>query len=69
MVCSNYYLAGDKKVLNEIKNKLQDIQGIYQSNYSNLIKKNANWTRLLFHNIPKIAENPDLHLIKNKFNL
>lgn len=67
VLCSDYYLMHQAAAAREIKDKLEDLHSIYQSNYRNLFQKNAIWTELVFNNIPCIVRNPDLDVLKDKF--
>ncbi len=63
----NYYENLSISETREFKEEMERIHGVYQSNYSNLIKKGHKWTSALFNNIPHIYKNRDLHLLKNRF--
>ncbi|HSA06067.1 MAG TPA: DUF115 domain-containing protein [Candidatus Gastranaerophilales bacterium] len=67
IVCSGYYLDNDFQELEKFKLKMEEIHGIYQSNYSNAIKKSLIWTASLLDNISKMVNNQDLHTLKSKF--
>ncbi len=67
IICSDYYLEDDLQNLKKLKSKIEETHGIYQSNYSNAIKKSTVWTKALIENILSVLKNPDLHVLKDKF--
>ena len=62
-----YYENADLAQIKEFKEQIEKIHGVYQSNYSNLMKKGGRWTLSLFNNVPNVLENQDLHVLKNKY--
>ncbi|OGI00294.1 MAG: hypothetical protein A2Y25_01545 [Candidatus Melainabacteria bacterium GWF2_37_15] len=67
LVPVNYYENANIAEIKEFKDQIEKIHGVYQSNYSNLMKKGARWTLCLFNNVPNVIENQDLHVFKNKY--
>jgi hypothetical protein len=64
---SHYHSKTDGAYFNQFKSKINDIYGIFQSNYSNLFNKNKIWTTSVFNNIPEIIKHQDLHILSDKF--
>ncbi len=67
VLCSDYYLTNHAPESAQITDRLEDLHSVYESNYRNLFLKNRAWTDLMFNNIPYIAGNPDLDILKDKF--
>ncbi len=67
MICSKYYLMNHAPESGQIKEKIENLHSIYQSNYRSLFNKNSGWTHMVFKNIPEIIKNQDLDVLKDKF--
>jgi len=63
----DYYRIHYSEALIEVKNKFEDLHGIYQSNYNNLNIKAFDWLKVLIENLNFIPYHQDLHELKNAF--
>jgi len=67
IVPGNYYEIAPAEENTAVKEEIEKIHGIYQSNYRNLMEKGSKWTLSLFNNVAQVYKHQDLHILKDKF--